>query len=58
LGSSRHGVINPQNTSCIPAVNPAYNCGGIARPRSKSGIFDLTLTKLKRFETGSLDFIY
>ncbi len=40
------------NTSFIPAVKI------LPRPRSKSGIFILTPAKLKRLETGSLEFAF
>ena len=39
------------STCLTGAVNPATE-GGIAFLRSKSGIFDLTLNKSDRFETG------
>ena len=43
---------NPRNTLSIPPVEI------IAFPRSESGIFDLSLTKLKSFYDGSIDLIY
>jgi len=49
---------NPRNTPCIYPKGIYYAAPVVkifAFPRSKSGIFDLTLNKLKRFETGSFE---